>query len=80
MKSLRILIVTRSLPDHGLGGMEAVAWDIAKGLAERGHTVRVLTTQAPSLEQGTARNGVLIHPLPTPALRPATAIRKACLW
>ena len=40
-----VVMFTRSLPMHGLGGMEVVAWDIAKGLHHLGSKVRVITTK-----------------------------------
>ena len=42
-----IVIVARSLPLHGIGGMEVVCWDLCSGLAERGYKVIVITTQLP---------------------------------
>ncbi|WP_336369206.1 glycosyltransferase family 4 protein [Rahnella perminowiae] len=40
-----VVMFTRSLPMHGLGGMEVVAWDIAKGLHHLGSNVRIITTK-----------------------------------
>lgn len=48
---MRILVVTRSTPLHQIGGMENVAWDIAKGLGELGHEVTVLTTAVSNLQK-----------------------------
>ncbi|MCW2104575.1 MULTISPECIES: glycosyltransferase [Rahnella] len=42
-----VVMFTRSLPMHGLGGMEVVAWDIAKGLHRLGSNVRIITTKTP---------------------------------
>ncbi|HEY1889182.1 MAG TPA: glycosyltransferase family 4 protein [Steroidobacteraceae bacterium] len=39
-----IVILTRSLPLHQLGGMETVAWDLAKAFVRDGQPVRVITT------------------------------------
>ncbi|WP_226950903.1 glycosyltransferase family 4 protein [Rouxiella sp. S1S-2] len=39
-----VVMFTRSLPMHGLGGMEVVAWDIAKGLRDEGCNIKVVTT------------------------------------
>lgn len=66
---MQLLIVTRSLPFHQLGGMEAVAWDIAKGLAREGIHVSVLTTQAPALRERNIIDGVHVHALPVPCGR-----------
>jgi glycosyltransferase involved in cell wall biosynthesis len=41
---MKILFFTRALPCHNIGGMELVAWDMAKGLAERKHNVKIITT------------------------------------
>lgn len=40
-----VVMFTRSLPMHGLGGMEVVAWDIAKGLHHLGNNVKIITTK-----------------------------------
>jgi glycosyltransferase involved in cell wall biosynthesis len=45
--SLAVLAAARSLPFHGIGGMQAIAWDVLVGLAHRGHRVTVLTTSIP---------------------------------
>ncbi|TCW00210.1 glycosyltransferase family 4 protein [Biostraticola tofi] len=39
-----IVIISRSLPMHGLGGMEVVAWDVAKSLHLQECKVKVITT------------------------------------
>lgn len=44
---LRILAAARSLPFHSVGGMQALAWDVLRGLAACGHRVTVLTTLIP---------------------------------
>jgi glycosyltransferase involved in cell wall biosynthesis len=44
---LGVLAAARSLPFHGIGGMQAIAWDVLTGLARRGHRVTVLTTSIP---------------------------------
>ena len=44
---LRVLAAARSLPFHGIGGMQALAWDVLRGLALRGHRVTALTTRIP---------------------------------
>jgi glycosyltransferase involved in cell wall biosynthesis len=41
---MNILCLSRSLPGHGIGGMQRVAWDLATGLANRGHQVKIITT------------------------------------
>lgn len=46
---MKILMVTRGLPFHGIGGMEVVAWDLAKAFVRIGHEVTILTTKAPDI-------------------------------
>jgi glycosyltransferase involved in cell wall biosynthesis len=41
---MNILCFSPSLPCHSIGGMQRVAWDLATGLAARGHQVRIITT------------------------------------
>jgi glycosyltransferase involved in cell wall biosynthesis len=41
---MNILCFSRSLPCHSIGGMQRVAWDLATGLADRGHHVTIMTT------------------------------------
>jgi glycosyltransferase involved in cell wall biosynthesis len=41
---MRILCFSPKLPCHGVGGMQLVAWNLATGLAARGHDVDVITT------------------------------------
>lgn len=47
--TLDILMVTRALPFHSTGGMEAVAWDYARAFRNAGHRVTVLTAESQSL-------------------------------
>lgn len=53
---MRVAFFTRCLPEHGLGGMEIHADQVARGLAERGHEVVVYTTrlaeEAPDRNEG----------------------------
>ncbi|MGF6476545.1 glycosyltransferase involved in cell wall biosynthesis [Pantoea dispersa] len=44
-KNTKVVIVARSLPIHGIGGMEVVCWDLCLELARRGLNVIVITTQ-----------------------------------
>jgi glycosyltransferase involved in cell wall biosynthesis len=64
-RGLALLAAARCLPLHGIGGMQAIAWDVLKGLARRGHRVTVLTT-AISGRTGSSfeRDGVTVVPLP----------------
>lgn len=63
---MRILLIGRSLPFHRVGGMEAVAWDLAREFAVHGHTVDLLTTSASSLPEISSVEGVEIRSLPVP--------------
>ena len=42
---MRLLIVTRVLPHHSIGGMQAVAWDLAREFARLGHEVAIITAE-----------------------------------
>lgn len=59
-----IVILTRSLPLHGMGGMEIVVWDLAKAFVRMGHPVRVITTSLPGQGGDLALDGVDIVSLP----------------
>ncbi len=65
MKTLRhIVLAVRALPHHGLGGMEAVAWDVATALADRGIGVTVLTAEIPGRSASFVDRGVRVRALP----------------
>jgi glycosyltransferase involved in cell wall biosynthesis len=73
MKS-EIVILTRSLPFHSLGGMEIVAWDLARAFVRMGQAVRIVTTSLPGHRTEFVRDGVTIVPLAeTPAGRYSAA-------
>ena len=62
---MRSLIATRSLPFHSLGGMEVVAWDLARAFRNACAVVTVLTTlcsklaaENMSLARASSRSGV----------------------
>lgn len=55
-----IIIFTRSLPHHSLGGMEIVTWDLARALARTGSTVRVITTSLPEYSSEFEEEGVTV--------------------
>lgn len=58
-----LLMVSRSLPFHGAGGMEFVAWDLARALVRRGVDVSVLTTRIPGFPAQMNREGITVHSL-----------------
>ncbi len=41
---MRIVITTRVLPFHSIGGMQVITWDLAKEFAKKGHHVSCITT------------------------------------
>jgi glycosyltransferase involved in cell wall biosynthesis len=58
-----VLIVSRSLPFHRAGGMEFVAWDLARALAGAAAEVTVLTTRIPARPARFEEEGVVVHAL-----------------
>lgn len=65
-RMLRILMVTRSLPFHSLGGMETITWDLARSFVELGAKITILTTACPRLDPDCEKEGVRIRCLNTP--------------
>ncbi len=64
MTSLRHLaMLTRVLPHHTIGGMQAVAWDLATEIARRGVTVTVLTAEIPGYPEQFEDRGVQVRAL-----------------
>ncbi|MCK4412585.1 MAG: glycosyltransferase family 4 protein [Candidatus Eisenbacteria sp.] len=64
MSAHPILIVSRSLPMHQPGGMEIVAWDLARTLAATVGPVTVLTTRLAQAPAEFSHAGVSISALP----------------
>jgi glycosyltransferase involved in cell wall biosynthesis len=62
-RPLAILAAARSLPFHSFGGMQAIAWDVLKGLAALGHDVTVLTTAISGGSAAFEHDGVRVVPL-----------------
>lgn len=60
---LHVLGVSRTLPFHSIGGMQAIAWDVFRMLAQQGHRVTVLTTAIPGREAPFEADGVRVEPL-----------------
>lgn len=54
-----IVVFTRSLPMHNIGGMEVVCWDLCCSLAKRGYKVSVVTTSLPGVTTYETYNGNL---------------------
>ena len=69
-----IIILSRSLPFHSLGGMEIVTWDLARELVQLGHSVRVITTSLQDKPEEFTQDGVIITALKnTPSGRYSSA-------
>ncbi len=60
----RIVMLTRVLPHHSFGGMQAVAWDLARAFAEAGNIVTVITAEIPGFPAMFSDSGVEIKALP----------------
>ena len=58
----RVLVLTRGLPLHHVGGMESVAWDLCRALTAHAE-VGVLTTRVPGRPERCALEGVDVHAL-----------------
>lgn len=71
----RLVIVTRALPHHSIGGMEAVTWDLAIEFVRRGVAVTVLTAAIPGRPETFVEEGVQIR-----TLRGTTWQRYGRLW
>lgn len=67
MSPLRILVITRGLPFHALGGMEAVAWDLSRAFMALGSKVTILTTACTNLPSDSIVEGVRIVCLNAPS-------------
>ena len=55
-----LVVLSRVLPFHGIGGMEAVAWDLARSLAADGVPVTALTTRIPGRPERFVADGVSV--------------------
>lgn len=65
MSSLRHVVMAASvLPHHSIGGMQSVAWDLARALVAVGLEVTVLTAEIPGREPEFVDAGVVIRALP----------------
>ncbi len=58
-----VLMVSRSLPFHQTGGMEFVAWDLARALASAQAEVTLLTTRIPGRPACFREERVAVHAL-----------------
>jgi len=58
-----VLFVSRVSPFHERGGMQAVAWDVARALAQSGVPVTFMTTAIPGREAAFEEDGVHVEAL-----------------
>lgn len=58
-----VAVLSRAHPRHGPGGIEAIAWDVARGLAGRGVAVSFVTTRIPGSPQVFEEDGVKVEAL-----------------
>lgn len=65
---MNILFVGRTTPSHHLGGMEIVAWDLAKEFARLGHEIHYLTTKLEGGEKIEVKD-IKIHYIDSPSGR-----------
>jgi glycosyltransferase involved in cell wall biosynthesis len=63
---MKILYVLEHYHPH-IGGVETVFKNICEGMAERGHSVKVITTRLPGTQKKEELNGVFIERITTPA-------------
>lgn len=61
---MNICAFGKSLPVHGIGGLELHFETITRGLARRGHSVTAVTTRHPAGLEIEAAHGVEVHYLP----------------
>lgn len=57
---MHILGVSRTLPFHSIGGMQAIAWDIFREMVRQGHKVTVMTTSIPGYPADFEQDGVRV--------------------
>lgn len=72
---MHILGVSRTLPFHSIGGMQAIAWDLFKEFVQLGHRVTVVTTRIPGYPEKFVEDGVQVI-----ALQKATPERYTRAW
>jgi glycosyltransferase involved in cell wall biosynthesis len=61
---MRICLLTRALPVHSKGGLEYHSYDLAHGVASRGHEVTVLSSAHPQGKELEREGNLKIHFLP----------------
>ena len=61
---MHIVILTRVLPHHSVGGMQTVAWDLARTFVLQGCRVTIITTEVPGRAPQFVDEGVFIEAIP----------------
>lgn len=61
---MKICLISRVLPEHGRGGMQDHVSDLARGLAQKGHEVHVISTRHPKGKLVSIKQGVRLYFLP----------------
>lgn len=63
-KPRHVVLITRVLPQHNIGGMQAIAWDLARTFARSGNKVTVLTAEVTGRPSSFVEEGVHVVALP----------------
>ena len=58
---MHILVMTRIMPSHSLGGMQKQTMDLCTGFVDAGHEVTVITTARTDGVESEVLHGVDIH-------------------
>jgi len=61
---MHIVMLTRVLPHHSIGGMQAIAWDLARAFVRNGNKVTVVTTEVVGRHVRFVEDGVHVIALP----------------
>jgi glycosyltransferase involved in cell wall biosynthesis len=64
MRQERILILSRAIPLHRIGGMEMLTWDLAKAFKKRGFEVVVGTSEVPGYGRTFEKDGIFVEAIP----------------
>jgi glycosyltransferase involved in cell wall biosynthesis len=64
---VRICILARAMPSHGIGGMQDHTADLARGLVAAGHSVELITARHPQGQREEEVDGVRRHHVEAPA-------------
>jgi L-malate glycosyltransferase len=64
MRQKRILILSRAIPLHRIGGMEMLTWDLATAFNNRGIEVVIGTSEVPGYGRTFEKDGILVEAIP----------------